>query len=86
MHCAANYVPAISEEFIANMPTYEWLKEKTAWPKPCRLSLWKQSLLYTEFLLAEVAIQKALERLAVAGFVPGHLVDGLLFAGLAGRS
>ena len=36
--------------------------------------------------LAEIALQQTGQGLAVAGFVAGHLVDGLLFAGLAGRS
>ena len=30
------------------------------------------------FLLAEVAVQQTLERLAVTGFVAGHLVDGVV--------
>ena len=30
------------------------------------------------FQLAEVALQQALESLAVAGFVPGHLVHGVM--------
>ncbi len=37
-------------------------------------------------LLVEVTLQHALQSLAVTGLVAGHFVDGLLFAGLSGRS
>ena len=36
--------------------------------------------------LAKVALEQAGESLAVAGLVASHLVNSLLFAGLAGRS
>jgi hypothetical protein len=41
---------------------------------------------FIRFELAEVASQQALKSLAVAGLIAGHLMYGLLFAGLAGRS
>jgi len=41
---------------------------------------------FMQFCLLEVTLQHTLEGLAVASLVAGHLVDGLLFAGLAGRS
>ena len=37
-----------------------------------------KACLFIGFFLAEVALQQALERLAVAGLVAGHLVDGVV--------
>ena len=48
-------------------------------------------MILLDFLLAEVALQQALESLAVTGFVAGHLMNGVMdrvevqFLGLLGE-